>query len=164
MNSKLSPARVRALERRGEAMRRRRQGETFDQIAAALQISRPAAYQIVKREVGRLNGTLAEDVTAVRRIELERLDAVTQRLFSILNGDDATAKDRIAAATALVRVGERRSKLLGLDAPTRVETTTDRFADMSDAELIEYARRLGVPVPPGLQHGAASTQPPAVAA
>jgi len=156
MNSKLSPARVRALERRGEAMRRRRQGETFDQIAAALQISRPAAYQIVKREVTRLNGKLAEDVEAVRRVELERLDDVLREMFAILADTTKHPGDRIKAATTIIKAGERRAKLCGLDAPTKIDARVNPLSALSDAELIEQARLLGVPVPEVLSGGVAA--------
>jgi hypothetical protein len=44
----------------------------------------------------------------------------------------------------MLKLIERRCRLFGLDAPTRVETRL--LDELSDAELIEQARRLNIPV------------------
>jgi hypothetical protein len=48
------------------------------------------------------------------------------------------------SVSAAVKVLERRAKLLGLDAPTKVKAeVTGSLKDMTDAELLELKKRLG---------------------
>jgi len=54
---------------------------------------------------------LADDY---RRIELERLDKMTLSLF--------TRRNDPRTADTLLRIMERRAKLLGLDSPTLIDT------------------------------------------
>jgi hypothetical protein len=49
------------------------------------------------------------------------------------------------AVDKVIRLWERESKLLGIDAPTRIEMS-DGLAAMSPDELLEEARKRGIPV------------------
>ena len=62
-----------------------------------------------------LKKTLQEPADEVRTLEVERLDSLLNGLWQRRHVPEIT--DRI------LRIMERRAKLLGLDAPTRTEVT-----------------------------------------
>jgi len=107
------------LERRVKALSLRRAGATYQQIAAATGVSLETAYSDVQAELSALRLQTVEDATAVRELELRRLDDYTRALTP------RAAQGDIAAVTTLLKVQERRSKYLGLDAPTKQEITGD---------------------------------------
>lgn len=101
------------LQQREKALDLRAGGATYLQIGTALGVQKSRAYKIVAEALEELNGLLAEDTDAVRRLELERLDRMTLSLF--------TQRSNPRAADTLLRIMERRAKLLGLDTPTKFE-------------------------------------------
>ena len=59
----------------------------------------------------------------------------------------------------ILKIEERRARLYGLDKPTK--TKIDLGVDkMTPAEMIEEARRLGLPIPKELTEGHVDVQPP----
>jgi len=103
---------VEAVARQKEALELRLQGLSYAAIAAKLNYKSPqAAHNAVMSAIKR---TLREPADAVRRLECERLDALQAALWQKLHEDPAVA-DRI------LRVMERRARLLGLDAPASLE-------------------------------------------
>ena len=150
-----SPEQV-ALDHRAAQMRSA--SRTYQQIADALGISKAAAFRSVQRAIDDIP---KEDTELALKIELEKLDAIERRLLDVLvkrhlrtspsgkvvmhDGepvyDDGPA---IQAAAAMLRVNERRSRLLGLNAPTvtkadvmiyDVERDTQRIIDAQMAAL-----------------------------
>ena len=115
--SKTAPILVRANERAREALELRKAGATFKQIAASMHFSEQRAYFLVSRELARLNAERAELATDVTRLELERMDALWLGLWPRARGGDEKA-----VATCL-RIMERRARILGLDAPTKIAPT-----------------------------------------
>ncbi len=106
---------ARDLETRAIAMRRA--GASFRTIASRLGCSTGAAHKAVCRVLERTLGDLAESAGALRALELERLDAMLMAIWPAATGGDP------AAISVALRISERRSWLLGLDAPTRSELT-----------------------------------------
>jgi hypothetical protein len=117
---KTAPApRARAAHAVGQktALQLRTEGLTFEAIGQKLGITRQSAHEAVKRGL--------EAVAAERRAlagnlldaELEQVDFVCRSLVpKVIKGDPK-------AAMAFLKAQERRAKLLGLDAPTRADTT-----------------------------------------
>lgn len=103
------------MERRAKALSLRRAGVTYQQIATATGVSLETAYSDVQAELSALRLQTVEDATAVRELELRRLDDYTRALAP------RAAQGDIAAITTLLRVQERRSRYLGLDAATKQE-------------------------------------------
>lgn len=106
--------------RRVQALQLRKAGASYRQIATQLGVDIATAWSDVQAELLQLRTlatTTAEDVKA---LELQRLDALTAGLFvkATSSGGDARA------VTALVRVSERRARLLGLDAPVKLAGPT----------------------------------------
>jgi DNA-binding Lrp family transcriptional regulator len=139
--------------RDAEAARLRARSMTYNQIAETLGMSRAAAHEAVKRA---LADTLTEPAEAVRRLELDKLDALERRYLDIVErrhavlhkGEDTGYDDdgpTLKALAGLLRVSESRRKLLGLDLPVKSQvdvTVTERSAaDVALDELVAEMER-----------------------
>ena len=107
-STKTGAKKISATERRRRALELRAAGATFEAIANALGYSRAGAYKAVTKA---LRDTLQEPADEVRRLELRRLDAVLGPAYTAARGGDLQALDRV------LKVMERRARLLGLDLP-----------------------------------------------
>lgn len=104
-----------------EALRLRLAGHTFPEIAEELRYrDKSAAWKAVHRCLDRQE---AEGVEHLRRLESARLDVLQRRLSieldEIAAGSDPDGVVRIVQT--LIRLSERRSRLMGLDSPVRAE-------------------------------------------
>lgn len=108
---------VLAREREHKAFEMRKEGKTYRQISEELGISPHGAYVMVKRVLLSLATLTAEDAKEVKRIQLERLDAMLKGLWFAAEHGDVHAVDRV------IKIEQRRSELLGLDAPKQHEFT-----------------------------------------
>jgi hypothetical protein len=144
----MSPAKVQAAVRRKEAVDFRLQGMTYREIALELGVTPTRARQLVAEALAAIEKDTAESAEELRRLELDRLDQLQCGLW------EEAAGGNLKAVGAALKIMERRARLVGLDAPART-ANTHGYADidqMSDAELLEEARRLGIPVD-GFTHG-----------
>lgn len=96
-------------------------------------------YALTKREVeAALDRALPQIDNATRiaaiKLELERLDQLIRPFFvKALDGDTA-------AASILVKLSERRSDLLGLNAPMRIDATlVETYDNPSSTEDLQSA-------------------------
>jgi len=103
--------------RRVQALNLRKAGASYRAIAQQLGVDVSTAWSDVQAELGALRALATTAAEDVRALELQRLDALTAGLFvkATQQGGDARA------VMALVRVSDRRAKLLGLDAPVKVQ-------------------------------------------
>jgi hypothetical protein len=127
---------ARLTEARAIAFELRKQGQSYRQIGAALKVSVTTAYEYIMAELMALREQTAEDVTSVREMELQRCDEMMAGLWKF------AVKGDVASVATVLRVMERRSRLLGLDAPTKQEVlgalvsiTPEEAAKLSDDEL-----------------------------
>jgi hypothetical protein len=107
-----------------------------------------------------LRETLQEPADEVRQLELLRLDRYLSAIAEKVDSGDLKAIDRA------LKIMERRSKLLGLDAPQKVAPTdptglepyTGRVEDLTDEQIVariaELEREIAVieasaELPPG---------------
>lgn len=105
--------RINALERQRRALELRLAGVSYATIAEQLGYrDGSGAHRAVASALKR---TLQEPANAVRKLELERLDKLLFALWPSRNNPGIV--DRI------LRIMERRAKLLGLDAPAKVSQT-----------------------------------------
>jgi len=109
---------VQAAEREKAAFALRIAGATYTQIGAQLGISRSGAYRAVARVLERTRNDADTGANELRRLETERLDALQVALWGLASKGDTGAIDRI------LKIMERRARLLGLDAPTRGDVTS----------------------------------------
>jgi hypothetical protein len=111
------PGRDRAAReaRQVQALHLRLAGLSYDAIAHQLGYHhRAAAYRAVLRA---LTATQREAAPAVRALELARLDALLERVWPKALAGHLPAVDRVLA------ILDRRARLLGLQAPERVDLT-----------------------------------------
>lgn len=92
----------------------RRTGASYREIATALNMSLGNAHKLVKRGLTRNLAKCSELADEIRTLELDRLDAMQTYLWGKAKRGNATAVDRI------LKIMERRARLLGLDKPERV--------------------------------------------
>jgi Sigma-70, region 4 len=121
---------VEITERRAAALRLRKLGYTYDEIAKALGVSGASAHKYVQRA---LHDMIAEPAEEVRQLELAKLDTLQLKVNQVLDrlhpqltqsGKDTGFVDDgvvLAAIDRAVRISESRRKLLGLDAPQIIE-------------------------------------------
>lgn len=129
MNSKQTSDLLKTAERRAYVLQLRKGGATYDAIAQAA-IDKfgvehlPAGYDCryvwkdVRRELDRLRAEIAESSEAIVTLEEQRLDAMITVLWPQVAKGNQGAVDRV------LRIMERRAKLLGLDAPTKADVTS----------------------------------------
>jgi len=112
---KTSERRLAAAEKQVNALELRKAGAGYRQIADKLGYAGPSgAYSAVEAALAK---TLQEPADALRKLELERLDTLWLALYPVMHSGDQGA---IAHG---IKIMERRAKLLGLDAPTKVAPT-----------------------------------------
>ncbi len=105
--------RIAAHARQLQALELRLAGVTYEQIATQLGYAgRSGAHKAVASALAQ---TLREPADELRMISAERLDRATLAIWRGVSGGDTRAID------TLLRIEARRAKLLGLDAPTKVE-------------------------------------------
>ncbi len=104
-------------------------GKSYRAIGDALGVSDKAAWNLIDRELARIRLENAEKRQVVIEMELARLDRMTEKL------DPGVELGDPDAIRTMLAVQARRSKLLGLDAPTQINVTQDApdlFAMPSD--------------------------------
>ena len=100
-----------SAERSKEAVALRLQGRTYDEIAAALGCGHGTAYRAVAGHLAATRAEAGETAQELREVELQRLDRLLAVVGPMAEGGDLQAVDRV------LRIQERRSAYLGLDAP-----------------------------------------------
>lgn len=124
---------ITAAQRRQQALTLRRGGATFEEIGTALGCSRQRAHILVSQELIKIKDEVAGEADQVRTLELLRLD----RLF-MGSWNKAIGGNKDAVANVL-KVMERRARILGIDAPAKLAPTTpdgqDPYESLSESEL-----------------------------
>jgi hypothetical protein len=108
---------INLIERERQCLEHRATGATYEQIASAVgYASASGAYAALSRALKR---TLIEPASQVRQIEINRLDAMHAALWPTV---ESPASDQLLlkAIPLLLKIAERRARLLGLDAPTEL--------------------------------------------
>ena len=130
--------RVQAREREVKALELRKAGASYQQIGDQIGVSKQACHKMVTRVLGELVALAAESAEEVRRLEIDRMDAMMVGLWDKARRGHEGAVDRV------LRIMTRRAALLGLDMPTRSEIAhtanvapTD-LSKLTDEELEQY--------------------------
>jgi hypothetical protein len=101
------------LEKEQQVVKLRRQGMTWDDIAAAVGYGNGSSAQ--QAFVRANNRITTDDIKELRQLGQDRLDTALQAIWpDVLAGD-------IPAINTLIRLEERRAKLYGLDMPTKIQ-------------------------------------------
>ncbi len=112
--SKTSKRKILALKHEAQALTLRIGGAPYRRIGDALGMSESGAAKAVYRALDRMRTEIRESADQYIQLQLERLDKMLMGVWS-----DAV-KGRYGAIDRVLRIEERRSKLLGLDAATEL--------------------------------------------
>jgi hypothetical protein len=116
-------------ERHAEWIELRRKGYTYDAIAAQFKVAKSTVHEAISTH---LRATVAEPAAELRQLELERLDALlreaTERIEQPFSGE--SGDDKLKAIDVALSIGAQRARLLGLNAPTKVQDVTPPRDDM----------------------------------
>lgn len=112
--SKNSAAKARKLEAQGKALELRRMGFGFQEIANQIGCSLGAAHGYVKSALVDAMGQIEAHSVEIRAEEISRLDGMLRGLWPDARKGNHGAVDRV------LKIMERRAKLLGLDAPAKI--------------------------------------------
>ncbi len=108
-----SERRLEAIEKQAQALELRKAGVSFPNIAKALGYGGPSgAYNAVHSAIRRV---LREPVEALVNMEMARLDDIAFALWPAVKRGEEKASAR------MLDVMTRRAKMLGLDAPAKLE-------------------------------------------
>lgn len=126
------PNNAKVAAEQAECLQLRLEGQSFRAISVSTGIALATVYARVEAAIALEVNPKAEQLRAV---ECERLDLYLARLKARIDKGDTQA-----IQTAL-RISERRSKLLGLDMPQRIEASVEsREVTQQDLELQELIR------------------------
>jgi hypothetical protein len=133
--------------RQRQALDLRARGASYQEIGDELGVSAQRAFQVVSETLERLTGDEVRSVEVARQLELVRLDCLLQAQWGKAMAGSTDA------ATACLKIMERRSKYLGLDAPLKINVE-DRIRQVALAEgldpeeALEEARAIIRSLPP----------------
>jgi len=111
--NKTSAARARTLERQVKALELRRMGKGYAEIARALGIGKSQAHRLVQAGLQEAREQITANADELRAEELSRIDGMLSGIWP-----DAR-KGHLGAVDRVLKLMERRARLLGLDAPAR---------------------------------------------
>ncbi|NJM47941.1 MAG: hypothetical protein HC860_18680 [Alkalinema sp. RU_4_3] len=135
------PKNLQVIERRQRAVELRKSGMTLeqvaDQIAADPRFGVPnygasSAYDDVRRALDQLNSECSLTTAQYRQLELERLDHMQWALQPKIDVGNTRAIE------AAIKINDRRSKLLGLEAPLLLKVEQEMNAHI--AEFVDFVR------------------------
>ena len=126
--SRAGPRVTKAEELRREALYLRNTGASFGSIGKALGVSKSAAFKAVNTALQALREEITEQAKLLQSQEAERLDQLQLGIWQDAIGGN------LAAIQTVLKIMERRAKLLGLDQPIKVaQTHPDGSARESDS-------------------------------
>lgn len=111
--NRTSPAKARRLQLQEKAIDLRRAGVGFVEIGQKLGVSKSTAHRMVEAGMESARAQITASSDDLKAQELSRLDGMLLKLYPKAAKGDVQAIDRV------IKIGERRAKLLGLDAPVR---------------------------------------------
>lgn len=129
---KTTPKGLAIFDKHKQALELRKDGLSYDAIAEQLGYSTPqGAYQAV---TAMLKKSIREPADEVRQVENERLDVLFNKIYTRAK---ETGEDK--DITQCLAIMNRKARLLGLDAPTKVAPTTPSGND-SYQPSVDYSK------------------------
>lgn len=138
------------VAREQEVVRLRRGGLTWDMIGDRLGIHLTTARAAYERALKRV---VQEDIEEIRKLEGERLDIAQAAIWeTVLKGDNTSIN-------TLIRIMERRAKLLGLDQPIKIQSEVITYdGDNVRAELARIVANANSRTPLSLGAGISESE------
>lgn len=114
-NAPTNPRMLRAAQRRELAVAMKLSGATEKDIGDALEVTQQAVSKMLRRALQLSMDRGRYDAEEIVQIETRRLDRLQRGIWQRAVQGDLGAIDRA------LKIAERRARLLGLDAPQKVE-------------------------------------------
>jgi hypothetical protein len=128
--NRTSAARTRKLDRQVKALELRRMGNGYAEIARQLGIGKSQAHRLVQDGLADARAQISAGADDLRAEEISRLDGMLAGLWPDARRGSQGAVDRV------LKIMERRARLLGLDAPMRLAHAGDPDGPPVKAELV----------------------------
>lgn len=123
-----------------QALELRLQRMSYRQIGEAMGVSTNRARIYVQR--GLRLYIPPEEVEEARKIELDELDGLARGARALFHMNTMTVTDVLMVIDRLIRIQERRSRLLGLDKPVKVDAHI-QVTDQIDGEIEALLAAMG---------------------
>lgn len=128
-----------------EVLEQRRSGKSVMEIATNLERKPEEIKAIIEKCLRLYVQEMAGSVEEVRTLELYRLDGMLEKLWNFR--DDPRTVDSI------LKVMDRRAKLMGLDAAEKSEVKVTGLENMSDEDLAKQLENLALAARTGTPDG-----------
>lgn len=126
----------RLLLRRHRVLKYRLAGKSYRDISRMVGISESTVSADIQAILEPVEESARKNVELYIKLELERLDKMARPVwFSATRGDTA-------AVDQILKIMQRRAKLLGLDAPTKREVSGPEGGPLEFMDSIERDRRI----------------------
>jgi hypothetical protein len=123
VNSKVSKTLARSRQHEQRALALRLDGWSITSIAEDIGLSRGGTHKALTRALERLAVENRHAAATLRDIELARMDKLLEAAMPLATAPNGEADVR--AMLVIIKIGERRAKLLGLDVPEPIQITVD---------------------------------------
>ncbi len=131
---------LKTAEKKLKAFELRKAGWSYRQIATDLGVKPQKVRDWIDEELRFYRDQCQESVQELVDIEAARCDELVKSLW-----EKAIDRSDVRAVETILKVMERKAKLLGLDAPEKqVRVSLSSLEDMSDDELLLEASRFGI--------------------
>lgn len=130
--NRTSPSRVRAVERRQQAVAMRKAGAPLRVIGEELGVTTQAAHKAIKKQLAILERLAEGDGEELRRLTIERYDAVLLAVWDKAMSGNLRAVDRV------LKIEEARHNLLGTKVNPLFPGSDDGEANI--AVIVNMAR------------------------
>lgn|SRR3990167_663424 len=129
-----------------------KRGKSIDQVAQKLNLRTKDVSQALRDYLAELRREGLQSVAEYRHVQLERINAAIDAVWPRVLGGN------VDAINTMIRLLEREARLLGLDAPTKVDITTKILAlaeieGISADEALEIADAQYKELSSGVQEG-----------
>lgn len=115
--NRTNAAKARRLDRQNKALELRRMGLGYTAIAQQIGIGKSQAHRLVVAGLADAAAKVSASADELRTEDVDRLDALLGSIWS------RARKGEVAAVDRVLKILERRAKLLGIEAPVRIEAT-----------------------------------------
>lgn len=117
-------------------------GHTFREIGELMGCGKSKADELVSRALKHSNEAMARKGTLFRELEAQRLDKLMATLWQSASSMATDSEERNRTIDRVLKIMERRAKMLGIDAPTRSELTGK---DGKPIETVTVAKVVNLP-------------------
>jgi hypothetical protein len=134
-------AKMLAVQREEQIVALRLRHVSFTAIGRQLGVSKQAAQKAFYRAV---RANTRQDIQTIHRTEIADLDLLEARCWQVITEHGKEPQFVLAAINAITRLHARRSRLLGLDAPTKldIQGMYGRGTDEASADLLQSQRMI----------------------